>query len=90
MRVRSKGRPIPAQAGVYAWHFDEVPSCLPTTGCRVTEVGALLYVGIAPKQPPTNGRRASKHGLRTRVRAHVTRNAAGSTLRPSLGCHLAE
>ncbi|MFD7655871.1 GIY-YIG nuclease family protein [Actinosynnema sp. NPDC059797] len=90
VRVRGKSCPIPAQAGVYAWYFDEVPSGVPTTGCRVTEAGTLLYVGIAPKQPPTNGRRPSGQSLRTRVRAHFTGNAAGSTLRLSLGCHLAE
>jgi hypothetical protein len=49
----------------------------------------LLYGGIAPKAPPANGRPASQQTLRTRTRYHYTGNAAGSTLRLTLGCLLA-
>ncbi|MFE0633165.1 GIY-YIG nuclease family protein [Streptomyces sp. NPDC058864] len=70
--------PIPAAPGVYGWHFDESPySGLPA--------GQLLYVGIAPRHMAT---RRSTQNLRTRVRYHFRGNAAGSTLRLTLGCLL--
>ncbi|CCH29401.1 hypothetical protein BN6_20810 [Saccharothrix espanaensis DSM 44229] len=81
---------VPARRGVYAWYFDEVPPGVPTEGCRVGEFGTLLYVGIAPKAPPANGARPSKQHLRQRVGYHFGGNAYGSTLRLTLGCHLAE
>ncbi|WP_433266244.1 GIY-YIG nuclease family protein [Actinosynnema sp. CS-041913] len=56
----------------------------------MVEAGTLLYVGIAPKAPPANGGRPSRQGLRSRVRYHFSGNAAGSTLRLTLGCHLTE
>jgi hypothetical protein len=70
---------------VYAWYFDVVPPGVPTERRHTTDAGALLYVGIAPKQPPANGRPASRQSLRTRVRYHYRGNAAGSTLRLTLG-----
>ncbi|MFJ6673267.1 GIY-YIG nuclease family protein [Actinosynnema sp. NPDC091369] len=86
----SKGSVVPARPGVYAWYFDEVPPGVPTAGCRVGEFGTLLYVGIAPKAPPGNGARPSRQHLRRRVGYHFGGNAYGSTLRLTLGCHLAE
>lgn len=49
----------------------------------------MLYVGIAPKKPSRDGQE-SKSRLRTRVRYHYRGNAAGSTLRLTLGCLLAD
>ena len=80
---------VPARSGVYAWYFDEVPPGVPTEECRVGEFGTLLYVGIAPKAPPVNGARPSRQHLRQRVGYHFGGNAYGSTLRLTLGCHLA-
>ena len=82
--------PIPATPGVYAWWFDEVPDGVPTTYCRRRDGQILLYVGVSPKQPPANGKPASKQSLRTRVRYHYRGNAEGSTLRLSLGLLLAD
>ncbi len=81
---------VPARSGVYAWYFDQVPLGVPTDGCRVGEFGTLLYVGIAPKAPPVNGARPSRQHLRQRVGYHFGGNAYGSTLRLTLGCHLAQ
>lgn len=81
---------IPARAGAYAWYFDELPPGVPAENCRTNEFGMLLYVGIAPKEPPTNGRPSSRQHLRQRIRYHFRGNAYGSTLRLTLGCHLAE
>ncbi|WP_447002480.1 GIY-YIG nuclease family protein [Saccharothrix isguenensis] len=81
---------MPARSGVYAWYFDEVPPGVPTERCRVGGFGTLLYVGIAPKAPPVNGARPSRQHLRQRVGYHFGGNAYGSTLRLTLGCHLAE
>jgi hypothetical protein len=47
------------------------------------------YVGISPKPPPTNGAPLSRQQLRSRLRQHYAGNAAGSTLRLTLGCLLA-
>lgn len=88
--ARSRGSAVPARSGVYAWYFDEVPPGVPTEGCRVGGFGTLLYVGIAPKAPPVNGVRLSRQHLRQRVGYHFGGNAYGSTLRLTLGCHLAE
>lgn len=50
----------------------------------------LLYIGISPKEPPTNGRMPSRSTLRQRLRTHYAGNAAGSTLRKTLGCLLGD
>lgn len=88
--VRASDSPIPQSPGVYAWYFDELPPGVPGQGCNANDFGLLLYVGIAPRLPPTNGRPASRQHLRQRVRYHFNGNAYGSTLRLTLGCHLAE
>ncbi|MGE6737399.1 GIY-YIG nuclease family protein, partial [Streptomyces sp. NPDC059900] len=49
------------------------------------DAGRLLYVGIAPRYMAT---KTSKQNLRKRVRYHYRGNAAGSTLRLTLGCLL--
>ncbi|WP_336621553.1 GIY-YIG nuclease family protein [Streptomyces sp. DH37] len=70
--------PVPAVAGVYGWHFEKAPF-------RDLPAGHLLYVGIAPRYMAN---RKSTQNLRTRVRYHFRGNAAGSTLRLTLGCLL--
>ncbi|MEU9344731.1 GIY-YIG nuclease family protein [Streptomyces sp. NPDC048278] len=67
--------PVPAVAGVYGWHFDQSPHPDLDDGC-------LLYVGIAPRYMAN---RTSTQNLRKRVRYHYRGNAAGSTLRLTLG-----
>lgn len=81
--------PIPAAAGVYAWFFAEAPVDVPLEFCHSTAEGYLLYVGISPKAPSRDGLRQSRQNLRTRVRYHYRGNAAGSTLRLTLGSLLA-
>ncbi|MGR4850419.1 GIY-YIG nuclease family protein [Streptomyces sp. LARHCF252] len=70
--------PVPAAAGVYGWHFEQAPHA-------DLEAGRLLYVGIAPR---FMANRTSTQNLRKRVRYHYRGNAAGSTLRLTLGCLL--
>jgi hypothetical protein len=74
---------------VYGWYFSELPWPIDTSQCVAFDGCTLLYGGIAPKAPPANGRPASQQSLRHRIRYHYTGNAAGSTLRLSLGCLLA-
>ena len=81
--------PVPRASGVYAWYFREVPRLIPIDGCRTAHGATLLYVGISPKRPPSNGAPPSRQSLRQRVRYHYRGNAAGSTLRLTLGCLLA-
>lgn len=82
--------PVPAQSGVYAWHFDVPPSGVPTEGVHRTPSGYLLYIGIAPRAPRRSDNKPSNQNLRKRVRNHFRGNAAGSTLRLTLGSLLAD
>lgn len=88
--VLSRPSPVPQAGGVYAWYFDEVPPGLDASACYVIDGWTLLYVGISPKEPPTNGRAPSTSTLRKRLQTHFAGNAAGSTLRLTLGCLLAK
>ncbi|MFJ4687562.1 GIY-YIG nuclease family protein [Streptomyces sp. NPDC088789] len=65
-------------AGVYGWHFAQTPH-------PELDANRLLYVGIAPR---FMANRTSTQNLRKRVRYHYRGNAAGSTLRLTLGCLL--
>jgi hypothetical protein len=81
---------VPRSPGVYAWYFRDIPPRVPTGRCIVHNGLTLLYVGIAPKAPPTNGS-PSKQTLRSRIiRNHLKGNASSSTLRLTLGCLLSD
>lgn len=83
--------PVPRVAGIYGWWFDQLPDVdIDISGCATRGGWALLYAGISPKAPPRNGRAPSRQTLRSRIRTHYTGNAAGSTLRLTLGCLLAD
>jgi hypothetical protein len=73
---------------VYAWYFVKAPPGVPIDGCHVVDGMALLYCGISPKPPPRNGAKPSGQNVRKRLRYHYRGNAAGSTLRLTLGCLL--
>jgi hypothetical protein len=88
--VLARPSPVPSRPGVYGWFFSELPWPIDTAQCVTLDGCTLLYGGIAPKAPPANGRPASQQSLRQRIRYHYTGNAAGSTLRLTLGCLLAE
>lgn len=88
--LASRPCPAPQGPGVYAWFFSQAPAGIDTKGCYTTDGWTLLYVGISPKEPPLNGRAPSRSTLRQRLRTHFGGNAAGSTLRKTLGCLLAE
>lgn len=89
-QVLARPTPVPSAPGVYGWYFDVVPGAIDTTGCQRVGDFWLLYVGISPKAPPANGRAPSRSTLRHRLRTHYAGNAAGSTLRKTLGCLLAD
>ena len=82
--------PVPATPGVYGWWFRELPAEINTSGCAKKDGLTLLYTGISPSAPPTNGKSPSKQSIRTRIKTHYTGNAAGSTLRLTLGCLLSD
>jgi hypothetical protein len=88
--VLARARPVPSRPGVYGWFFSELPWPIDTAQCVTWDSCTLLYGGIAPNAPPANGRPGSQQSLRQRIRYHYTGNAAGSTLRLTLGCLLAE
>ena len=87
--VLASPSPVPAAGGLYAWWFRGIPRGVETAGCERKDGLTLLYVGISPKEPPANGRAPSRSTLRQRLRTHYSGNAAGSTLRLTLGCLLA-
>src|SRR5262245_31462477 len=66
--VTSRPCPVPASAGVYAFYFDLPPPGVETKDCHRHGAHALLYVGIAPRPPPLNGRAPSRAHLRQRLR----------------------
>jgi len=78
----SKPTPVPAVNGVYFWWFKEIPPGVPAEGCITCDGYTLLYVGISPDQ---RGKPNSRSNLRKRIKTHYSGNAAGSTLRRTLG-----
>jgi hypothetical protein len=88
--VLARPSPVPATAGVYAWYLARLPIPIDTSSCVRIDGRLLLYVGISPKPPPINGARSSRQHLRARLEQHYRGNAAGSTLRLTLGCLLAD
>jgi hypothetical protein len=87
--VLARPCPVPAAPGVYGWYFDESLGATPTANTHTIGGWSLLYVGISPKAPSRDGLRSSMQTLRSRIRSHFRGNAAGSTLRLSLGSLLA-
>ncbi|WP_104044049.1 GIY-YIG nuclease family protein [Arthrobacter sp. ZGTC412] len=79
----------PSKKGVYGWLF--VPGTLPVPDAPYAHTDGfdLLYVGIAPKRPGTNGKESASR-LRSRLPAHSKKDASRSTLRLTLGVLLAE
>lgn len=88
--VLTRPCPVPRVPGVYGWYFRSVPPGVPIHDCLQAQGAVLLYVGISPKPSPQNGAPPSQQHLAKRVRYHFRGNAAGSTLRLTLGCLLAE
>ena len=80
--VLSPDCPVPKVPGVYIWYFRSVPPMVPIADCVERYGGHLLYVGISPA---TNRNPQSRQTLRSRIRYHFRGNAAGSTLRRTLG-----
>jgi hypothetical protein len=80
--VLSPDCPVPKVPGVYIWYFRSVPPMVPISDCFERYGGRLLYVGISPA---TNRNPQSRQTLRSRIRYHFRGNAAGSTLRRTLG-----
>jgi len=78
----------PRVAGIYAWYFDTIQASVDATACHRHDGWTLLYCGISPKKPPMNGRPPSRSHILQRLRTHCGGNAAGSTLRLTLGCLL--
>ncbi|WP_372489550.1 GIY-YIG nuclease family protein [Candidatus Mycolicibacterium alkanivorans] len=76
---------MPKSAGVYGWWFRQVPGPIDTAGCQRRDGLTLLYAGIGPSRPPSNGKPPSSQNIRQRIRYHYNGNAEGSTLRKTLG-----
>ncbi|MGK7245363.1 GIY-YIG nuclease family protein [Buttiauxella agrestis] len=84
--VMNRPTPVPAVNGVYFWWFKETPPGVPTEDCIIHDGYTLLYVGISPDK---KGKPNSRSNLRKRIKTHYSGNAAGSTLRRTLGVLLA-
>lgn len=88
--VFSRPSPIPNSPGVYGWWFHTVPTNIDTSDCVRRDGLTLLYTGISPKRPPTNGTLPSRQNLRQRITHHYSGDAEGSTLRKTLGVLLGD
>ena len=88
--VLTRPCPVPATPGVYAWYFDGLSAIVPLRGCQEVRGFTRLYVGISPGRPPRNGKPPSSQTIRHRIRYHYRGNAAGSTLRLTLGSLLSD
>lgn len=80
--VLSSACPVPPVSGLYFWWFRRVPEIIPQENCVTFRGMTLLYIGISPDK---RGKPNSKANLKTRVKAHYSGNAEGSTLRKTLG-----
>jgi hypothetical protein len=92
-KVFAEPSPVPEEPGVQGWWFRNIPGAIDTSGCEQRDGLTLLYVGISPTRPPTNGKPPSKQDLRKRIRYHYgagNADAEGSTLRKTLGVLLGE
>ena len=67
-KVLARPSPVPMRPGVYGWYFRQLPWPIDPTDCVAWDGCTLLYGGIAPNAPPTNGRPASQQTLRRRIR----------------------
>lgn len=86
--VLTQPSPVPSAPGVYAWYISGIADLVPVADCYTSQGLPLVYVGMAPKKDPANGRLPSRQTLCSRIRYHFRGNAAGSTLRLTLGCVL--
>ncbi|AQA04215.1 hypothetical protein BVC93_19290 [Mycobacterium sp. MS1601] len=80
--------PMPEQAGACGWWFREIPGDIDVSGCRQRDGWTLLYVGISPGPPRTDGKPQAVQDIRKRTRYHFGAGGAsadGSPLRKSLG-----
>ncbi len=87
--VLARPSPAPAEPGIYAWYFRELPGCVDAADCVRNGDSTLLYIGISPAAPPKNGKPPSRRTIRSRIRSHFKADASRSTLRLTLGCLLA-
>ncbi|WP_085128241.1 GIY-YIG nuclease family protein [Mycolicibacter engbaekii] len=87
--VLTRPSPIPAEPGVYGWWFHQLPTTIDVSQCERKGDLTLLYAGISPRRPPTNGKPPSQQNIRKRIKQHYRGNAKSSTLRKTLGCLLA-
>lgn len=83
--VLARPCPVPSEPGFYGWWFRELPLDFDTSASLSREGLTLLYVGISPRRPSSDGKSPSQNHLRKRVTYHYRGNAGGSTLRKTLG-----
>ena len=88
--IASRPCPVPPLAGAYGWWFNTIPGPIDASRCHQRDGLVLLYVGISPTRPFTNGKAASRQHLQKRIKYHYGGNAEGSTLRKTLGVLLAK
>ena len=88
-QVFTKPCPVRKVPGVYAWWFRTIPGSIDDARCEQRDGLTLLYTGISPTRPFTNGKPPSSQNLNRRIKYHYSGNAEGSTLRKTLGVVLA-
>jgi hypothetical protein len=76
--------PVPKAPGVYAWYFRGL-HCVPSSACCAKSGFQLLYIGISPSAPASNGKGPSRLTLHSRIRYHMQRNAEGFNVAAIVG-----
>lgn len=80
---------VPAEEGIFAWYFKEVPERLKNLGLHTHKGLTLAYIDSSP-QKPLKDSLSAKGNIRKRVLADITGPASTSSIRRSLGCLLKE
>src|SRR5262249_44761426 len=75
--VLTRPSPLPKSPGVYGWWFRRIPGPIDASQCQQRDGLTLLYTGISPSRPPTNGKPPSTQNLHHRGRTHSPRSAEG-------------
>ena len=58
--VLARPSAVPKTPGVYAWYFRNLDSVVPSLDCLASGELRLLYIGISPSAPPSNGKLPSR------------------------------
>jgi hypothetical protein len=77
--------PVPAKSGVHGWWFRDIPGEIDVSGCEQRDGLTLLYVGVSPGPPRTDGKPQAPQDLRKRIRRMASPPETSFSLRIFFG-----